>query len=317
MTRNFIGLSWVALSGAHLLACGGSNPTGTLGASGDTASSGGAMSTGNGASGSANSGATSGSSATTGTLSGSGSSAGNLAVSGSAATGSAASGAGSSGAGTAGSTGGGSATGTAGPSGSVSSSTGGSTGNSSSVGPTADEVRARAEAYKTANSGNGGKDWDIISCCGGASRTPASLAADAEAQRLRSLCGKDQLPVIPILAWEYGGMDHQWISPQSSALVYCVFIPVNPDSSHWQFDMANMRVTADVYVKFPDQNPCKNEQGANQVMACLGNPTNIEILVDTASYHDGADVGYTLANAKTNLNLILPDGSRIPMYMGL
>src|SRR5258708_37747311 len=100
-----------------------------------------------------------------------------------------------------------------------------------------------------------------------------------------------QLPVIPMLAWEYGGTDHPWINPQASALAYCVYIPVNPSTPHWSLDNAAMRVTADVYVLFPNQNPCKDQQGANQVMACLGDATNIEIFVDTSSYHDGADVG--------------------------
>ena len=135
--------------------------------------------------------------------------------------------------------------------------------------------------------------------------------------QLRSICGKDQLPVIPLLAWEYGGVDHSWINPQASALVYCVYIPVSPSSSHWKYDAATDHVTADVYVKYPDQNPCKDQVGADQVMACLGDATNIEILVDTASFHDGADVGLMLSNASTDLNLILPNGMTIHMYTGL
>jgi hypothetical protein len=173
-------------------------------------------------------------------------------------------------------------------------------------------------AYKAAHPGNAGKDWDIIACCSGASATAVSLTkTDPAALQLRSICGKDQLPVIPMLAWEYGGLDHQWVNPQAAPLVICVYTPVNPKSANWAYDMAAMRVTADVYVKFPDQNPCKAMQGAQQVMGCLGDPGNIEILVDTASYHDGADVGYTLANAKTDLNLIMPDGTKVPMYHGL
>jgi hypothetical protein len=190
-------------------------------------------------------------------------------------------------------------------------------GTGGAAGPTADQVRMWAEAYKAAHPGNGGKDWDIISCCGGATRTEASLAADPAAQQLRGICGPGQLPVIPILAWEYGGGDHQWINPQASALVYCVYIPVKPSTVHWSYDAAKDHVTADVYVKFPDQNPCKGMMGANQVLGCLGNPTNIEILVDTASLHDGADVGLTLANSSTDLNLILPDGTKVHLHTGL
>jgi hypothetical protein len=220
--------------------------------------------------------------------------------------------------GTAGMTGTGGATGTAGNSG-----TGGSAGMAGTTGTagapaglTADEVKTMAAAYKTAHPGNGGKDWDIVSCCAGASRTPASLAADAAAQRLLTVCGKDQLPVIPTLAWEYGGADHAWINPQTSAVVYCVYIPVAPASAHWRYDANAMRVTADIYVKFPAQNPCAAQTGAQQVLACLGDMTNIEVLVDTASFHDGADVGLSLSSAATDLNLILPNGSTIPLYHG-
>jgi hypothetical protein len=141
--------------------------------------------------------------------------------------------------------------------------------------------------------------------------------ADPDAMRLRAICGQDQLPVIPLLAWEYGGADHAWINPQASALVYCVYLPVNPPSAHWRYDPMTMNVTADLYVLFPAQNPCSSEQGANQVMACLGDPTNIEILVDTASFLDGANAGLMLANASTDVNLILPNGTKVPMYHGL
>ena len=176
---------------------------------------------------------------------------------------------------------------------------------------TCDQIQGWAEAYKAAHPGNGGKDWDINA------KTPAQIAGDPAAQQLLSICGKDQRPVIPILAWEYGGMDHSWINPQASAVAYCVYIPVKPNSGNWQYDAAADHVTADVYVLCPDTNPCKNQQGANQVMACLGDPTNIEILVDTASLNDGVDVGLALANASTDLNLILPDGSKVHLFTGL
>ena len=52
-------------------------------------------------------------------------------------------------------------------------------------------------------------------------------------------------------------------------------------------------------------------------MACLGDASNIEIIVDTASLHDGADVGLDVSNASTDLYLILPDGTRTHMYTGL
>jgi hypothetical protein len=197
--------------------------------------------------------------------------------------------------------------------GGVTTGTGGAGGSSL----TADQVRIWAEAYKAAHPGNGGKDWDIISCCAGASRTPAQIAADPAAQQLLSVCGTDQRPIIPLLAWEYGGSDHAWINPQASAVAYCVYIPAVPSTSHWQYDATADHVTADVFVRFPDQNPCNNQVGANQVLNCLGDATNIQILVDTASLRDGADVGLSLANSSTDLNLIMPDGTKVHLFTGL
>jgi len=55
----------------------------------------------------------------------------------------------------------------------------------------------------------------------------------------------------------------------------------------------------------------------DQVAGCIGDPTNFEILVDTASYHDGADVGLALAEASTELRYILPDGSRVHLIDNL
>jgi hypothetical protein len=186
---------------------------------------------------------------------------------------------------------------------------GGSMVTDGSTGPAiCDQIEGWAQAYKAAHPGNGGKDWDINA------KTPAQIAADPAAQQLLSICGQDQRPVIPLLAWEYGGADHPWINPQASAVAYCVYIPVKPSSSHWQYDSASDHVTADVYVTCPEQNPCKNQQGANQILACLGDPTNIEILVDTASLNDGVDVGLALSNASTDLNLILPDGTKVHLH---
>ena len=171
-----------------------------------------------------------------------------------------------------------------------------------------EEVKAWIEAYKSAHPGRGGKDADINA------KTPAQIAADPAAQQLLSLCGKDQRPVIPLLAWEYGGSDHPWKKPQASALIYCVHTPVKDASPTWRFDAADDHVTADVYVKFPDQNPCKNQSGAKQVTACIGDLTNFEILVDTASINDGKDVGLSLASASTTLRLILSDATKVHLW---
>lgn len=73
--------------------------------------------------------------------------------------------------------------------------------------------------------------------------------------QLRAICGPGQLPVIPQLAWEYGGADHQWINPGAAALVYCVYLPTDMSSAHWGYTAATDHVVAEVYVKFPAQDP--------------------------------------------------------------
>ena len=173
--------------------------------------------------------------------------------------------------------------------------------------PTFDQVKGWVQVYKTAHPGNGGKDWDINA------KSPAQTAADPAARQLLSICGADQRPVIPLLAWEYGGDDHRWINPAASALVYCVYVPVGKPSSHWHFDAAKNRVVADVYVRFPDQNPCRDKKGKDQIAACMGDASNFEILVDTASLNDGSDVGLKLNEASTELKLILKDGTKVQL----
>jgi hypothetical protein len=128
--------------------------------------------------------------------------------------------------------------------------------------------------------------------------------AGAIGRRLLAVCGSERHPVIPLLAWEYGGHDHAWIHPERSALVYCVYTPVKPSTSNWRY--AHGLVTADVYVLFPAHNPCRDKQGAEIVLACLGDGSNSEILVDMAGFHDGHDVGLELSEASTTLMLILP-----------
>jgi hypothetical protein len=192
-------------------------------------------------------------------------------------------------------------------SGGSSAGTGGTGG--STTAPGCDQILALAQAYKAAHPT--GSDYDILA------KSPAQIAADPAAQELLSICGEGQLPVIPILAWEYGGNNHPWINPEASAVAYCVYIPANPSTEHWQYDATADHVTADVYVKCPELNPCNGETGANQVMNCLGDPTNIEILVDIASLNDGVDVGLMLSEASTDLNLILTNGTKVHLYTGL
>ncbi len=172
----------------------------------------------------------------------------------------------------------------------------------------ADQVRAQVAAYRKAHTGNGGKNWDINA------KTASEIANDPAAQKLLALCGKDQRPVIPWLAWEYGGNDHQWIHPEKSALVYCVYTPVKKItadwSEHWKYNAAKNHVTADLYVRFPEQNPCREKSGMEQVDACIGDYSNYEILVDTISLNDGHDANLELADSSTGLWLILPDQTK-------
>ena len=86
------------------------------------------------------------------------------------------------------------------------------------------------------------------------------------------------------------------------------------NSEHWQYDKAKDHVIADVYVLFPEQNPGKDKQGRDQVAACIGDASNFEILVDTASINDGKDAGLNLAEASTELRLILADGTKVHLF---
>jgi hypothetical protein len=199
----------------------------------------------------------------------------------------------------------------AGPDRSASTGSDAATGLDRGGSPTAAQVAAWVSAYKAAHPGNGGKDWDINA------KTPAQLAADPAAQQLLSLCGPDQRPVIPLLAWEYGGADHSWITPAASALVYCVYVPVKTPTSSWSYDTGRDRVTADVYILFPEQNPCKDRTGRDLVAACIGDQSNFEILVDTASLDDGVGAGLSLSMASTELRLVLPDGSKASLVINL
>lgn len=175
--------------------------------------------------------------------------------------------------------------------------------------PTFKEVKVWVEAYKAAHPGHGGRDWDINS------KSPAEIAAEPDTKRLLSICGPDQRPVIPLLAWEYGGSDHRWKNPDASALVYCVYTPVKRRSSNWRYDAAQDHVVADVYVKFPDHNPCKDKNGRDQAAACIGDASNLEILVDTASLNDGRDAGLRLSEASTELKLILANGKKVQLVL--
>jgi len=170
-----------------------------------------------------------------------------------------------------------------------------------------EETRRAIEDYAAAHPGMEG---DILA------KTELQLASDPEARALRELCGEGALPVIPQLVWEYGGGDHAWIDPAASALVYCVYIPTPQPSEHWSYDAGMDHVTADVFVLFPEDNPCADESGADQVAMCIGDPSNFEILVDTAGLNDGHDVGLELSEASTDLNLILPDGTTVHLFFG-
>ncbi|MEZ4338721.1 MAG: hypothetical protein R3B82_19050 [Sandaracinaceae bacterium] len=104
---------------------------------------------------------------------------------------------------------------------------------------------------------------------------------------------------------------------EASALCYCVHTPVAPSTEHWAYDATADHVTADVYVLYPEENPCRDQAGADRVLGCIGDATNLEIFVDIASYHDGADAGLALSEASSEIQLLLEDGSRVLLYENL
>ena len=171
--------------------------------------------------------------------------------------------------------------------------------------PTYSQVKTWVADYKRAHPGHGGKDWDINA------KTPKQLASDPAARRLLAICGRHRRPIIPLIAWEYGGNDHKWIKSTASALVYCVYTPVRRATAHWFYRASTDHVTADVYVLFPAHNPCRKRKAAAQVSACIGDKSNFEILVDIASYADGFHAGLSLADSSTELRLILPDKTKV------
>ena len=185
---------------------------------------------------------------------------------------------------------------------------GSGSGSGSGMDPPVDDVRQWILEYKMLHPG---KDGDINT------KTAAQTAADPKTQRLINLCPADQRPVIPLLAWEYGGADHAWINPDASALVYCVYLPTAMSSEGWTYDPGADRVTADMWIRFVDENPCKEMQGADQVTACIGDMTNFEIIVDLASLNDGADAGLSLSEASTELMLRQADGTRVHLITNL
>jgi hypothetical protein len=171
--------------------------------------------------------------------------------------------------------------------------------------PTRADVVGWVADFKASHSGNGGRDWDILAM------SEEELAADPDAARLMALCGPGQVPVIPQIAWEYGGSDHQWIDPDASPLVFCVYVPADPGTTHWSYDAGIDRVSADSWLLFPAGDPCADQDGVESVTGCIGAASNYEILVDTASLHDGHDVGLELSEAATDLYLLLRTGERV------
>ena len=168
--------------------------------------------------------------------------------------------------------------------------------------PTYAQVKQWISQYKRGHPGRGGKDWDIHT------KTAKQLASEPDTRRLCELCGPDRRPVIPELAWEYGGSDHAWESPEKAALVYCVYTPVARASPNWQFDEAKQRVTALVYILFPEQDPCAGKSAEQHAALCIGGHGNLEILGDTASMSREPGFSRSLDEASTELRLRLPGG---------
>jgi hypothetical protein len=175
--------------------------------------------------------------------------------------------------------------------------------------PSYSQVERWIADYKADHPGRGGKDWDINA------KSPEEIASEPDTRRLCSVCGPDQRPVIPQLAWEYGGSDHAWENPETAALVYCVYTPVTKPSVHWRYDRAARRVVADVYVLFPERDPCAGASAKAHAAKCIGGFGNLEILADTASLNDGEDAGLSLSEASTELRLVLRNGKRAQLAL--
>ena len=175
--------------------------------------------------------------------------------------------------------------------------------------PTHAQVRQWIAEYKAAHPGRDGKDWDINA------KTQEEITSEPDTRRLCELCGPDRRPVIPELAWEYGGSDHRWEDPQNAPLVYCVYAPIAKSSPHWRYDAARRLVVAHVYVLFPEHDPCANKSAEEHVKACIGGFGNLEILSDTATWRDGRDVGRSLAETQTELRLRMPSGKSVRLAL--
>lgn len=113
------------------------------------------------------------------------------------------------------------------------------------------------------------------------------------------------------------GFDHPWIGPELSPLVFCLYIPVVPGTVHGSYDVGTERVTADSWLLFPAGDPCADSDGVESVTGCIGASSNYEILVDTASFRDGLDVGLELSEASTELDLWLRTGERVHLTTSL
>jgi hypothetical protein len=182
---------------------------------------------------------------------------------------------------------------------------GGGSGNA-----TYDQISALVNSYAASHPGASG---DVTV------KTDAQLATDSAARQLVDVCGPGQRPVYPKLAIDYGaaGGDIPWVNPQAAALVYCVYIPTAQAGEHWSYNSSTGRVKADMYIKFPDQNPCKNMAGKDQVLGCMSSPGNVEILISAASLDDGHRAGLELSEASTELYYIMPNGTKVLLLLNL
>ena len=166
---------------------------------------------------------------------------------------------------------------------------------------TYEQVLAMVDSFAAAHSG---KDTDINRGNG------YTLPGAAE---LRAVCGTGWTSVYPRLAWEYGGNDHAWISPDASPLLICVHAPTKPPySAEWTYDSNANHVTAMVFVKFPTQSPCQD----NLATCMTADTSNYEILVDEAGggNDNGASVGLNLDASSTELVIRLANGSMVHLW---
>jgi len=149
--------------------------------------------------------------------------------------------------------------------------------------PSYEEVKGWITAYKAAHPGNGGKDWDINK------KKPAEIAADPATQQLMSLCGNDQRPVIPLIAWEYNGDLYAYLTGPGGFAVLLNRVGVSStNSSGWSdagFNVTFISSGTDIHAYGAG---IYSTNGAGQVIGNWGADGRVISPLSSGSTFDGA-----------------------------